>query len=439
MAYDVVVVGSGPGGATVARGLARAGASVLLLERGGDAAPTGRARQALRELWLPGRSLSLSGPWRTPVAILRGITLGGSSQYFFGTAWEPPYERLEPFGVDLRADVAALREELRPDVLPRELWGPRATLLADTARALGHDWRPVPKFVDQAALAATGHAGYGAARWTARRFITEAVTAGAEVRTGALVDQIVVRDGRTVGVTVRSRSGGEFIAAGTVVVAAGALGSVPLLRSAGLTGVGEDWFHDPVVAVNGTHPDLDADFEAPMCGVVEYADEGYMLTDLCRPPWVHEMLTVAGGRPDRARAYRRTLSVMVKVRDELSGHVSDRGIAHKPLTTVDEARLREGADVARELLAAAGATRLHTTARVAVHPGGTARIGVVVDADLATEVDGLHVCDASVLPVAWGVPPTFTVLALGTRLARRLAGTTDRSGALAQSRGERAR
>ena len=134
------------------------------------------------------------------------------------------------------------------------------------------------------------------------------------------------------------------------------------------------------------------------------------------------MLTLAGGRPDRLRAYRQTLSIMVKIRDELSGSVSDRGIAHKPLTAVDEARLGAGVEAAKEILVAAGATSLHTTARTAVHPGGTARIGVVVDADLATEVGGLHVCDASVLPVAWGVPPTFTILALGRRLARRLAG-----------------
>jgi choline dehydrogenase-like flavoprotein len=132
------------------------------------------------------------------------------------------------------------------------------------------------------------------------------------------------------------------------------------------------------------------------------------------------MLTLSVGRLDRLGQFRRTLSVMVKVRDELSGVVSDRGVAHKPLARVDRDRLRAGEEAARELLRAAGATSIHATQRVAVHPGGTARIGDVVDADLASPVEGLHVCDASVLPVAWGVPPTFTIMSLARRLGRHL-------------------
>ena len=49
------------------------------------------------------------------------------------------------------------------------------------------------------------------------------------------------------------------------------------------------------------------------------------------------------------------------------------------------------------------------------------RIGHALDADLATATSGLYVCDASVIPEPWGLPPTLTLLCLGWRLGRRLA------------------
>jgi choline dehydrogenase-like flavoprotein len=39
-----------------------------------------------------------------------------------------------------------------------------------------------------------------------------------------------------------------------------------------------------------------------------------------------------------------------------------------------------------------------------------------------TQYDNLYVCDCSVIPEAWGVPPTTTIVALGKRLAKYLLG-----------------
>ncbi len=47
--------------------------------------------------------------------------------------------------------------------------------------------------------------------------------------------------------------------------------------------------------------------------------------------------------------------------------------------------------------------------------------GEIVDTDLRTEVDNLFVCDASVLPLAPGLPPILTILALARRLGKRLS------------------
>jgi choline dehydrogenase-like flavoprotein len=122
VSFDAIVVGSGPGGATVARELTRRGWKVLILERGDKAPVTGSMTQTLRELWMPARSLFVTDRL---LAILRGVTVGGSSIYFFGTAWEPPYELFLQHGIDLRPQVAEARRELPIGLLPPELMAPR--------------------------------------------------------------------------------------------------------------------------------------------------------------------------------------------------------------------------------------------------------------------------------------------------------------------------
>ena len=414
--YDCVVVGSGPGGAEVAREMARAGATVLVAERGGAEPLTGRARQTLRELCWPGRSLYRTGS----VAVMRGVTLGGSSMYFFGSAWEPPHEVLGAHGLDLREDTEALRRELRPAPLPRDLLGPRAGRLLDTAQAMGLDWRPIPKFVDQHRLRRDGLGAWGAARWNARAFVEQARDAGARVLTGAEVTRVVTRAGAATGVEIRAGRRRRVVDADLVVVAAGGLGTPRILRASGIARAGRDFFYDPVLAVSGAVDGLDAGPEPPMLAALDRLDgEDYMLTDLCRPRWLHNIFTVAAGRPDRALSYRSTLTVMVKARDGLSGEMTDRGLA-KPLTAADRAVLARGAVAAREILDHAGARSIVEAGHVAVHPGGTAKVGDVVDTDLQSEIRGLYVADASVIPCEWGIPPTFTVLALARRLARHL-------------------
>ncbi|NNL77698.1 MAG: GMC family oxidoreductase, partial [Desulfobacterales bacterium] len=59
---------------------------------------------------------------------------------------------------------------------------------------------------------------------------------------------------------------------------------------------------------------------------------------------------------------------------------------------------------------------------IGTHPSGTVRIGDMLDTDLMTAIDGLYVCDASVFPEALDRPTVLTIIGLGKRLAKHLAG-----------------
>jgi choline dehydrogenase-like flavoprotein len=146
------------------------------------------------------------------------------------------------------------------------------------------------------------------------------------------------------------------------------------------------------------------------------------------------------GRVDRLFAHRRTLSLMVKIRDEVGGGIGPRWV-DKTLTGADRAKFGKGVALAKAILANAGARHIFKSWHFAAHPGGGIPIGKGidsgVDSDLQASTPGLYVCDASVLPGPWGLPPTLTLLALGRRLGAGLAGSAPRAAAVSSAAASR--
>ena len=421
--FDAIVVGSGPGGATVARELTRRGWNVLILERGDEAPVTGSMTQTLRELWMPARSLFVTNRL---LAVLRGVTVGGSSIYFFGTAWEPPYELFSKHGIDLRPQVADAKRELPIGPLPPDLMGPSARRVMDSATELGYDWKPIPKYFDQDRLGGAPMGSYGVptyeAKWNARMFVDEAVSLGATLVTRARARRVLIEDGVATGVEFVHGGKPRTALGATVVVAAGGIGSPMLLRASGIEDAGRSFFCDPVVVVIGSLRGPGQGQELPMTAGVLIEDEGYTLTDFSVPRWLYSLITAEVGRVDKLLSYQRAAAILVETKDELNGRITTRGGIRKPLTQGDRQRLARGTQRARKILANAGAERLCRSWLFAVQPGGTVPIGRLLDPDLQTEVENLYVCDASVIPDLWGLPPSLTLIGLGKRLAGHLVG-----------------
>ncbi|WP_372872786.1 GMC family oxidoreductase N-terminal domain-containing protein [Shewanella sp.] len=424
--FDLIVVGSGPGGAAVARGAAERGLKVCLLEWGGGKPLKGKLLQMAAMAAVPGKGAFFHSDGSL---LLRAITLGGSSAINFATLMDPP-DWFKDYDIDLKPHLARVRQLLPANILPDNLIGPLAGTIASGARSLGLPWQKLEKLIRPELCRSDCHrCGYGCpfgAKWSARDFAEEAGNRGAELYTDARVTALIHQQGRVLGVECLLSGEKVRMMAPTVVLAAGGIGSVQLLRQAGFDNAGRHYFVDPVIAVMGSLPEKLANAqgatgrEVPMTQGMYLHDDGISLADLALPKPLFQAFCGQKGRLDKLGAHARTLSIMVKIRDDLGGRIGKHWL-DKSLTESDKSKFISGVKLAADILMAAGAEDVFKTHHFAAHPGGGAAIGELVDTELETRIKGLYVCDASVIPRPWGLPPSLTLMSLGERLSARLA------------------
>jgi choline dehydrogenase-like flavoprotein len=426
---DVVVVGSGPGGSTVARQLARAGQQVMLLEMGRD-----YRRNILYGSHLGGIVGSDDHGFlftEEGLTIIRPFMTGGATNMFCGCAALPPGWLKERYGVDLDDWALETIRELQIDRLPDDLLGAASRRIMEAGQALGSDWQPLPKFMapsraprfDCGAKCMMGcRCG---AKWTANEYMDEAVAAGCSLLTRAGVDEVIIEDGQVGGVRGKLRGRQPFeVRAGVVVLSAGGIGTPLVLQRSGFAEAGRGLAMDPTVMVYGVSKEAGTAYEPPM--TVGYKDDehGYMLSTLIDPWLLYPIMATLKGPSYLLswRKYRHTIGVMIKVTDEVSGMVSIERRVSKPMTERDRERLHHATVISRQILVKAGCDpdSIYVSRLRGTHPSATVRLGEMVDNDLQTSVKNLYVCDASVFPEALGLPTVLTIISFAKRLSDHL-------------------
>jgi choline dehydrogenase-like flavoprotein len=426
----VLVVGSGAGGATVARELAGSH-DVTVLEAG---RPFSRfrwnldalARARATGLFLDARMIRILFP-AMHVRKVRGAdrlvhvnatALGGTTTISAGNALRCD-EDLKASGIDLDAEFAELAREVPISRDHRSRWTPTTLKLESACRDIGLDPQPIPKFGDYSRCGRCGRCVLGCpngAKWDARRFLHDAVSRGAAIETGVTVDSLAWRGTRVVGVHVRRGLRRATLDADVVVLAAGGLGTPPVLERSGIA-CEPRLFVDPVLCVAAPFPGARADKEMSMPFVVErdrYIVSPYMdwLSFFFDRRWRMD----AGGM----------IPLMVKLADDDVGRVRGRGV-EKTLTRTDRARLAEGVELCGDILERMGAPRAtHVLGTInAGHPGGALPAGGRPDPFHDARLpDNVWVADASLIPRALGRPPILTVMAMAKRVARSITAAT---------------
>jgi choline dehydrogenase-like flavoprotein len=475
---DVVIVGSGAGGAVAAATLAEAGLDVIVLEAGlhynRDSYPSDPL-DAIASLYRDGGLTIAEGRPPIPVPVARAV--GGTTVINSGTCFRAPDTVLEdwrtrygiPWAGKLGPDYAEAEEFLRVAPLDPERMGRNGQLAMEGAKALGATGGPISRNAGSCVQCSSCPFGceIDAKRGMHVSYLPRAVAAGARVRTGVQVNRVLVEDGCAVGVrcaTAPAAAGGTYTVLGrrATIIAGGALGTPELLLRSGLGGhqVGRNLHIHPACWVG-------ARYEEDVCGwkgvmqsyyVDQWATQEILLEATFTPLAFGGAWLLGTGR-EHQRAmldFGHIGSIGVHLSDRSSGRVGLAGDgslrASYRLTGEDSRRLAFGIARAAEIHFAAGATEVYPNiARVgtlrsaqlaefeatafkpselrleAFHPMGTARIaadpaeGTCAADGSVNGAAGLYVADASLFPTSVGVNPMMTVIAFAKRVAEGIA------------------
>lgn len=427
--YDVIVIGSGAGGSVLAHELAKQGKKILIVEKGpvfSENCSGNFFRSVLRFYWKAGLGQSIEG-----TKIYRAFVVGGTSVFSCGNMVRSRVleETLASHGIILGDEFSEAEKEINVKASKVGASGARAVMNA--AKRLGYNMYPMPKGFNEnmhcdlcGNCVASCHLG---AKWDARAYIVKALKQGAELRSFTTIDRVLFNSVQSViGVQLVD---GKIIRGDKIILAAGGIGTPIILQNSNIS-AGNGLFIDPFEITCGIAPDNLSQMKSPsMSTVIDefHNKEGFILS-----PFVDhwsQMLIFCDLWWDIVHWFPspRVLSIMTKISDTRSGRVFLNGKISKSLIEEDHLRLQKGTEISRNILQEAGvdpSTIITTTRRArGAHPGGTAAIGEVVNNNLEVKgCKGLYVCDCSVFPVAPGMPPILTIVALAKWLAKELTG-----------------
>ena len=395
----VIIVGTGAGGGIIAYELAKNDVPVTIIEKG----PYIKSGEAFKYY----------DKYSEDVDLLTTTCIGGASIVSMSNMVRALDEELLEFDVDLSEAYEYVEELVGVHQLDDSHIGKGSQAFLDAGRKLGLKTMKMPKAIREKDCIQCGKCAFGCpadAKWSGKDFVDDAVEAGAELICDAEVIKVITENGNACGVTYVKDDKEESVFADTVILSAGAIGTTLILRNSGIEDAGREIFFDPFVSVGGYLKDINFNTEVQMAGLV--VGENFVLSP-------HFSSFIRANIPDDSVTDEDILSIMVKTPDECRGYVDDDGDVVKINTIQDIRYLAEGVATAGFILKEAGVdpNTIGSTVYRGAHPGGTAPIGKIVDSNQETEIKGLFVSDASVLPISPGKPPILTILALSKRLA----------------------
>ena len=474
--FDAVVIGSGAGGAMVARSLARSGMNVVVVEEGArHSVEEFRSHHPLRR-WADlyrdaGATAALGIP---PIVLPIGRGVGGTTLVNSGTCYRPPTKVLKRWRDESHLELAD-PDFLNP--LVDDVWrtleiGPvdlsvmgnnGLTALAG-AKELGWAHGPLNRNAPgcggccQCAIGCPRNAKFG----VHLNALPQACEAGAKILSHARVTKILTEGGRATGILASRENGSHLeIRAPIVVVCAGATETPPLLRRSHLghhPRLGKNLALHPAIGISGRFSQDITAWQGVLqsASVEEFHDsDGILIEATSTPPGMGSMILPGFGQSliDEISRSNTLCTLGAMIGDDGSGTVvgSRSPIITYNLKRHDGARLVKSIWVMGKVLFASGAhevltgipshqvvksvaeleeatsnanyKKLHVAA---FHPTGTCAGGGDPSTHPADPygslrgVMGVWIADASLIPSCPEVNPQVSIMALAQGVAIKI-------------------
>lgn len=470
---DVVVVGTGAGGAPMAKALAERGHAVLLVEEGALFTRqdfTGRPVQMMKQMYRQGGATVAFGNTAIPVPIGRGV--GGTTLINSGTCFRLPREVLASWRAEGLRDFTddaltpfyeEVEEVLGVGPSSAAALGAPARIIARGCDALGYSHHALLRNApgcDGQGLCCFG-CPTDAKRSTNVSYVPLALERGAQLVTGLRIEKVLTERDAAVGVIGVADGRKITVRAKVVVLACGTLNTPALLERSGLCATSGQLGHNlSIHPASGALGVFDEEVHAARTvpqgyAIDEFKHEG-LYFEGAQVPLDLTAASLSGSGPafvSLMERFNHSFNFGFMVKDSSRGRVTGGANGEPSLrysvNEADRALLQRGFAILARVFFAAGANevrmpvlgfdRLRSLSDVqtfeeatvparhmdltAYHPLGTARMGVaplssVVDeTNEAHDVHHLFISDGSAVPSSLGVNPQLTLMAMSLRAA----------------------
>lgn len=371
---EIVVIGSGPGGAITACLLAEAGRDVLLVEEGdqlplSSCAPFSK-NEMLQKYRNGGQTVALG---KNKIAYVEGRCVGGGSEINSGLYHRTPAEILERWrkefqveaisATDLLPHFAKCERDVSVSPLPRP--APPASLkLRDGATKLGWQSLEVPRWFRY------DPDGSGGRQSMTETFVPRFLKAGGKLQPNTRAHRIRQNGSGWLIESDRKAGGNVRIVTDHLFLCAGAVHTPALLRRSGITrNIGDSLQLHPTVKIVAEFTERinAADMGVPVHQVKEFAPRLSFGCSISSPAHLAlGLLDHPEAARETARQWSRRAAYYAMITSEGAGTVRAVPGFRDPLvryslTTGDRTNLAEGLRKLSQILFASGATALYPT------------------------------------------------------------------------------